>query len=536
MPILTLMSSRVVSPPSADDAPLASGASRVRELALAGLALLFFGYAYRALLLQDLAPHSRLPDIEEFLFSPSGSSPTLIFLGSFWMLSSRWRRLRSSFGTAARPWLGLSVLGAAAVVFAWSRYVAVPILLIPSLSLLLIGIGLLLGGLAGARSLLLPALFLLLAVPMPSVLVNGLIYPLQLATARWTTALLDSVGLVASHHAEFITRPDAIFQVIESCSGLRMLETLLMSAVLYSELFRTSWARTVILLASVPALSVLCNQIRVISIVLNPYSHFAAVHTAQGLVMVVMGVLFLAGIDALAGRLLGERAGATRSWKVRRTPGLPSLATLASLLVVSLAFAAASSAIEPWPEPAPLRGLAASLPAQLGDWSARGLKTDHQFLGSTRYDDGFSRRYWRGEEHVDLFLARDLRLDPARSLLSRKTELPGARYVVLDRSPARILGREVETLVVSDGRNEELVYHVRVGSGSFAFELGRVFLALDRGPLRRPGHLLVLRLNTPIPKGPGGRRAAEERIAGFLAAAETPLRAVIDEAEAISAN
>ena len=503
------------------------------QAVMLGSASLLLFFAFRFLLEIGVEQQDpQVPAVEEFFFSPSGGSPAIVFFGSAWMLASRWRRLLSTLGETGAPLLGSLVLAASVALFVWAYHVSGPVVLIPSLSLLLLALALLGGGLAGGRAVLLPAFFLLLAVPMPSVLVNELIYPLQLATARWTTALLNAVGLPTATHAEFILRERGLFQVIETCSGLRMIETLLMTAVLYSELFRTSWPRTAILLASVPLVSVLCNQVRVISIVLNPYSQFAAVHTAQGLVMIVVGVLLLAVVDGLAVRLLGNRAGAPRLWRVRKRQQGPSFAMLGGLIAVAIGLAAASELIPRWQEPQRPLGLSSSLPASIGEWAARGLKTDRQFLGSTRYDEGFSRRYWRGEEHVDVFVARDLRLDPSRSLISPKTELPGSRSAVLERMPTELMGREATTLVVSDGRERELVHHVRVGAGSIASELLRVTFALDRGPWRRPGQTLVLRASTPIDEKAGRREAAERRLADFLRAAEADLTGIFEVAEA----
>ncbi len=424
------------------------------------------------------------------------------------------------------------MLAGSALLFVWSYYVSVPVLLVPSLSLLLLGLALLFGGIASANSILLPSLFLLLAVPIPSVLVNEIIDPLQRATALGSTWILNLVGIETATHAEFIIRESNLFQVIESCAGLRMIETMFMSAILYSELFRTTWRRTAILIGSVPVLSVLCNQIRVISIVLNPYSSFAAVHTAQGLVMIVVGVLLLAVVDGVAARLLGEQPGSARVWRVRRRTEPVSFAMLGRLVVIALGLAAASAWLPNWEPPPPPSGLSANLPGSIGEWNARGLPVDKQFLGSTRYDEGLGRRYWRGEEHVDLFLARDLRLDPSRSLVSPKTERPGPWFSVVDRANADLLGRDGSRLVVSNARERHLVRYVRIGMEGVSTELLRVALALDRGPWRRPGHALVVRLSTPIENRAGGLEEADGRIDAFLSAAEVQLGALFDVADA----
>jgi exosortase len=164
---------------------------------------------------------------------------------------------------------------------------------------------------------LLPAVFLLLATPVPGVLLNAVLYPIQLATVKTTTWLLNTfwLGPVLSS-GDRIFRDGAVFEVIESCSGVRTVETILMAAFLYHDLFFRSRLQSTLIIAMAPLIGLIANQIRVVAIVLNPYSKFAAVHSAQGLVMIVAAVLMLAALDAALTKFLPPVPRRRR----RRTP------------------------------------------------------------------------------------------------------------------------------------------------------------------------------------------------------------------------
>ena len=469
-------------------------------------------------------------ETEEFFFAPTGASPELIFGAAAWMLARRWRGLQRALGANPRPFLGSLLLALAAALWLWAVHVAQPLLQIPALSLFLIGAAFAVGGATAAISVATPALFLLLAFPIPSVLLNRIIYPLQLFTASAADAFLNAVGIATATSADRILRGTSVFEVIETCSGLRMFETLLMSAVLYAELFNTSRLRTAILVVSVPFVSVLCNEIRVISIVLNPFSRFAAVHSIQGLVMIVVGVMMLAGVDTLATWWLDERTSSGRRFEGPRSSGLYRRGALAFVLVVGLVLATSRAFVPPWREPAPSEPSVSTVPAELDGWSARGADALKQFLGSVRFDESMHRRYWRGGAQVDLFVGADRRLDPSRSLLSIKTALPGSGYGVRERWRQEVLGEPAEGLIVADGSEDLLVYHWYVGVDSFSDELLRNVLALDRGPLRRPERALVIRVSTPVEPETGGRQGAEARLAAFLTAADKPLHAIYPNA------
>ncbi|HSJ97698.1 MAG TPA: exosortase/archaeosortase family protein, partial [Myxococcota bacterium] len=432
----------------------------------------------------------------------------------------RWGRIRARLGGAPAPLLGTLGLGAGGALCAWAYHVDQPALLLPSLTAVLLGAAAWLGGLPLVRAVALPSSFLLFAFPLPTVLVNQFIYPLQLATASIVGAAFSAVGMPTAVQAEHIYRDGKIFQVIESCSGVRGAATLLMSSFLYHDLFyRSRLQSTLVVLGAIP-IALFVNHLRVITIVLNPYSSFAAVHTAQGLVMIVLSVLLLAVWDALLTRLLPQPAPERR--RVVRSP-FPT-ARLAAVAACIGLLAVGTLTVPAWrPPQGPMTALS-SIPPRLDGWRAQGMKLDRDFLGSVSFSEWVHRAYEREGERVELLLGSDVRTDPRVDFSSPKLLLPGAGWSLVSERPVRLpSGREITRAEVVFGSTRKLVYGWEEGTGPVAEELVRSLLALDRSAWRRPGRAVAVRMTTAL----DDPAAAEARLAAFATQVEGQLDRIL---------
>ncbi len=486
-----------------------------------GIAVAAAVYAYRGILGVGEGP-SKLDGPEAWVFDPAGSSPVIIFAATTWLLARRWDRIQRAIGAPQRPVAGVAAIAAAAALCIWSYYTSAQNLLVPSFSLLLMGSALWLGGSVALRAVLLPAVFVLLAMPIPIALVNHFVYPLQLVTAEVAAGVLRLTGLDLHHQADLIYYRGVIFQVIESCSGLRTISTILMSGFLYQDLFYRSKLQSTLLVLSSPLIGLVANNLRVMIIVLNPYSGFAAVHTAQGLVMIVVAVLMLAALDAILTRLLPPDPPTRR---VRPQPA-PSFARVFALGAGIVAMAVASLLLPPWKAPIGFGAPLGALPVQLGDFKAESLKLDHEFLGSIGFSEWLHRRYETGTEPIDLLLGSDHRVHEYSNFLSDKTAVPERGWQIVERTPVRFGDRDLERFVIESSGEQQVAYRWIAGVEPWWKEAFRSVLALDRGPLRRPGRALVFRISTPFE--PGQRSAAEDRLQTFLSLADPTLTKLLE--------
>jgi EpsI family protein len=459
-------------------------------------------------------------ELELFLMMPSETSAAVVVAFSAWLLYRRRRRLALLPPQAGPVWLTGLLFAAGLGLQAWATYTRATDLMAFSLMLNGFGIGNLFWGLAGLRVLALPLGFLVFAVPVPGALLNAVVYRFQLWTADLTGGLLYGIGLPAFVSGDQILREGDSFTIVEGCSGLRSVETLTMLSVLMVDLFRRRGWHAVALVAAAPPLAFVLNGWRAVFLIINPLGSTTVVHNAQGIAILLGGVLLLFGLDGLLGRFLPERP------PPRPPPKGSTRLTPARRLVATAVFAATAVVIHTVPSWEPPEGgvprLNGLIPDRIAGWQSRDLDTDYAvFLGRVGFSETLERRYWRQGEAVDLFVGVSNHASRLRAPLSPKTRLPGSGWIVEEagRESLDTIGKEVDFLVLRSGTRRVLVHHWRQGADGILAESLRSLMALDQSPFRRSRHTVVVRTTTEMgAPSPQNRRRAEERLARFSAA------------------
>lgn len=463
--------------------------------------------------------------LERTLFEPTAASPWIVVPCWFWLCWNRWPRLRALAGAGVeRPVEGVVLFLGGWMLSAWAHLVTWPPLLVPGLALLSLGTALLFCGPAGLRTMLLPAGFLLLAMPLPTPLINAIAYPAQVANASIVADLLGAFGISAVASGERVLMGEVIAQVIEGCTGIRSLITTVMAACLYVELTWHDRRRSrALILLSIP-IAMLSNFLRILSILFNPYGQIATVHTVQGMLAITASLVFLFLADLLLARF----------WKTEPEPflevpdgagkiGRPVLVAFATL---SLGLLALAQFGPDWTRRtrAPLPAIT-SIRAEDPSWVIRGFAPDVSFLGSARFDDALAHRLSRAKgREVHVFVATDHRLDPSIGLGSPKTRLLGSGSRWLGSRDGIVAPEPwIEAGLVRAEGKTHLVYAWTVGIETFSEELFRAFLALDRSPWSRPGRAVSVRLSTPTDDG---HAAANARLDALLASLRSDLQRV----------
>lgn len=488
-------------------------------LSVAGLSIA----AYWSLLTWDPQENVRraAEGFEGVFFAPAGQSPALILALTAGFVWQRSARLGAAFRAGGSTPLGAALLAPAVAIAAWAHYIDAGDLLIPSLQLFLLGAGALLGGTQGLVIMRLPALFLFLAMPIPPVVLNAIMFPLQLFTANVSQWILEQLGYSALAVGDLVMTRWGIFHVIETCAGLRGVLTLLMASIVYAELFHRRPGRMLLLFAAAPFVGTIVNVGRVQSIIFNPYSQLSAVHTTQGLLMTVIGVLILAGIDRLA-ELWRPDPGPPRrpTTRLTRVPLSPRLIAVAGIL----AGVAAMPIVVPEWTPPPRGGQPSvrTVPRQLDGWTSNGTPLDTTFLGSVAFSDRIHRRFTRGEEFVDVLVGEDDRLNRRGSPYSAKTAYPGSGWDLVESSPIEMDGIDAELFRFRSRDGERLVVHWREGVAAVGLETYRTVVGLDRGPFRREPPATLWRFATDVGESQDAAQARLVRLAPALRAAWTP--------------
>jgi exosortase len=470
-------------------------------------------------------PGAQLPrgvgEIEAWFFVPGADVRLVMFGAAALLLHDRRHRLRQALGAPTGPFPSCLLLLPATALGLWSTYVDAPELLVPSLVLMVLGAASLLGGAGALRAVWLPAVLLLFSYSVPPVLVNQLIFPTQLATARFVAWLLAWLGIPSWVFGDVILTGDGTFKVIESCSGLRSAAALTMSAVFYVGLTHRGRVRAAVLVAAAPVLGFLANGFRGLSLVLHPSSALAASHLLQGALIFGTGVLALVGLDLLLGRGAPDtRAGSAPGPSGPAPPrGVESSLLRRTMVLGALlaALGAASLWLPRWTPPPRSLPRLSTIPVELDGWRGTGLRLRSTFLGNVRFSEWLHRRYRRGRDEVTLFIGSDDRLERRTSVLSPKTARPDSGWELDERGLMALEpdGRLVESFLLRSRSRRTLVYRWYEGVGELPAEALRSLLVLDRGPFRRPGRSMVVSLRTRVSPKLTGRADAEARLRAF---------------------
>jgi exosortase len=206
--------------------------------------------------------------------------------------------------------VGLLIIGASLLLLVAGRLGAELFLTRVSLVGVLVGITLYILGRAHLRVLAFPLAFLLLMIPLPSIVFNQIAFPLQLLASRVGETAIAAAGIPVLREGNVLQLPTRDLEVAEACSGIRSLVSLLMLAIVlgyFTE--RRTGARVLIALAAVP-IAIAANAARVAgtglaSELISPAAAEGFFHSFSGWLVFVVA---FAGL-MLVQRLIGLRWG-----------------------------------------------------------------------------------------------------------------------------------------------------------------------------------------------------------------------------------
>jgi exosortase len=217
--------------------------------------LLLIAWLYAAILarlfLQWVGP-SRDPNFEHGIFVP-------IF--AFFILWQERKRL--SMIPSSPSWAGLPIVLLSLVMLVLGVLGAELFFSRTSLLVLMAGLIILFEGWGFFRAVLFPWAFLILMIPIPSLILQQVTFPLQLLASKLATVLLQVTGVPVLREGNVIVLAAMPLDVAEACSGIRSLLTLVTLAIMYGYLMETRiWVRVLLALSAVPV-AVAANSFRI---------------------------------------------------------------------------------------------------------------------------------------------------------------------------------------------------------------------------------------------------------------------------------
>jgi exosortase D (VPLPA-CTERM-specific) len=403
----------------------------------------------------------------------------------------------------------------------------------------LVGTILFLWGGAHLQELRFPLLLLALTIPIPGIIFNQITFPLQLVASRFGEYAIAACQIPVLREGNVITLATTSLEVVEACSGIRSLVSLLTMALIWGYLTDSPlWLRGLLALASVP-IAIFANGIRVAGTgvaahFLGPAAAEGFFHTFSGwLVFLVAGVLLL-GVYRLAGwagRLSRRRREQPALAAARVPPGPPQGSphppVMARGVVVTACLVVATAALgtltqtEAIALPQPLR----ALPLHVGPWQGRDTPPfDAKLVATLGVDDYVSRGYTApGAPWVGLYVGYYQSQRQGQTIHSPLNCMPGAgwepvgRGRVTVRAPAdggQAAPVEISRLIVQKGLDRQLVLywyqaHGRIVASEY---WGKIYTVVDAIRLNRSDGAFV-RVVVPISSREADAEPTAERAA-----------------------
>jgi exosortase len=154
------------------------------------------------------------------------------------------------------------------------------------------------------QALLFPLAILFLMVPIPSIILNQITFPLQMLASKLSAWILPFLGVPVLREGNVINLPAMPLEVADACSGIRSLLSLTCLAVMYGYLLEKRMGiRVILALASIP-IAVAANGLRIVGTGLlvqywDPEKAEGFFHAFSGWLIFVVSLLMLFAVHRL---------------------------------------------------------------------------------------------------------------------------------------------------------------------------------------------------------------------------------------------
>jgi exosortase len=165
------------------------------------------------------------------------------------------------------------------------------------------------------RAVCFPLSYLIWMIPIPVIIFNQITFPLQLVASRLATAGLELVQVPVLRDGNVLVMSNYSLEVVEACSGIRSLMTLIALAVAYGYLAEPRrWMRCVLAVLMIP-IAIVTNAIRILGagMLAHRYGPAAAegfLHGFSGWLFFVSALVLMFLCHWILGCIVKTRGGA----------------------------------------------------------------------------------------------------------------------------------------------------------------------------------------------------------------------------------
>jgi exosortase D (VPLPA-CTERM-specific) len=452
----------------------------------------------------------------QWVHDPNFSHGFFVPLFALFVLWQDRKKLKSI--ASAPSWAGLPLVVLSLLVLVLGAFGAELFLSRVSLLMLLAGLIILFQGWTFFRAVLFPWAFLFLMIPIPTIIFNHLTFPLQLLAAKLATIPLELVRVPVLLQGSVIGLADTSLDVVDACSGIRSLLTLITLAIMYGYLKETrNWVRVVLACSAVP-IAVVANSFRVFCTGLlvqkwGPDKAGGTFHTLEGYLIFVVALVMLFAVHRVISLIWKSSAKVPRylahieeqlGGKVRmKAEPLRFGITIVLMLSTALGLRTRKEIIPNYDPPS-------SLPSQIDGWKGTDGVLDPDTLRVLGHGEFLVRQYQNASQPqpwFNLYIAYFPTQKAGDTIHSPDHCLPGGGWIPISREVVWLTRPDgssfpVNRYVVSKlGERQLVLYWFQAHGREVASEYqAKYYLVSDSIHMKRSDGGLV-RLMTPMLDG-----------------------------------
>ena len=149
-----------------------------------------------------------------------------------------------------------------------------------------------------------PFFFLLFMIPIPSIIYYAATIPMQLFATKVTYVLLKFIGVPIMRNGNILQLPDYALEVVEACSGLRSLVTLMALGALYSYSRMPGRVLPVVLFLATIPIAIVTNIFRIFTTAIGAYAVSkelaeSFLHEISGMLVFVTALILMTILGAI---------------------------------------------------------------------------------------------------------------------------------------------------------------------------------------------------------------------------------------------
>jgi exosortase D (VPLPA-CTERM-specific) len=364
------------------------------------------------------------------------------------------------------------------------------------------------------RILVFPLVFLFLMIPIPRIVFDPVVFPLQLMASRLAEITLSTLGVPVLREGNLIVLAHSTLEVAEACSGIRSLVSLLTLAIVYGYFADPrKGVRTALAIGTIPV-AIIANGFRVAGTGLAAQYYGAKAaeaffDTFSGWIMFTVAVFLLFVLYRILLWISPLKVWPSQDAFCERTitgAVKHSSSTRAMIITIPLLAGAIYIGHAATTEAVTLREPLGNLSTQIGQWSGRPTaKFDDRIIAKLGVDEYLSRFYHNpNRQEIQLYVGYYQSQREGDTIHSPRNCLPGSGWqpVKSGRSVISVGAGdpiEVKRYVIQKGLEKQVVLywyqsHGRVIASEY---WAKIYLVIDAIRMSRTDGALV-RVISPV--------------------------------------